>query len=425
MKQLLLLAVLIMCIIFLGSFDHVIAEEEKETVFLNTLIDEALQNNPVLLMKKNQLRALEEKIPQVGTLPDPTIKLGLVNLPEAFDFNDEPMTQKQISLSQKLPFRGKLSLQKEIARKEVHQHEAAYTYQQLEIVARVKKAYCSLFFIDKSVEITKKNEVLLKDFLDIAKSWYSVGKGVHQDILKADVELSLIKEKLLKLSQQRVIMLATLNTLLNREQCAPLQGDPELSLTPSPLNIEAIQSTSLDHHPLLRHDQFLREKVAVALDLAHKEYYPDFEISVSYGHREDSFSQNRPDFFSGFVGLNIPVWYKTKQSRKVEELRYTAVSAQRSFEAVRNDLKMKITTLVAEVEQNSDLVDLYRNEIIPQARRTLDSSLTSYQVGGVDFLTLLMNLKILYRYELELYKVRTDYEKNLADLEVAVGKRLF
>ena len=422
-KKILLVATFIM-VCSIGSLSGARAEENTK-LFLKTLIKEALSKNPLLLTTKNQIKARKERIPQAGTLPDPILKLGLVNLPEAFDFNDDPMTQKQISLSQKIPFPGKLGLREKLAQKDFNRFEAEFAYQQLEIINKVKNAYYSLFFIEKSIEITEKNKTLLKNFLEIAQSLYSVGKGVQQDVLKAEVELSRMREKLVVLKQQKITITARLNTLIDRDPYTPLEGRPEVSLTLFTPDPKEVKNSSLDDHPMLKSVQCIREKAETAYHLARKEYYPNFEVGFSYAQREDSMHRNLSDLYSGFLGINIPIWYKTRQNRKVEEMRYTFISEKSRYEAIKNDLQFKIVSLLAEIDQNGHLIDLYHNEIIPQATHTLDSSLASYQVGEVDFLAPLINLLTLYTYELEYYKAFTNYEKNLADLELAVGKKLF
>ena len=109
----------------------------------------------------------------------------------------------------------------------------------------------------------------------------------------------------------------------------------------------------------------------------------------------------------------------------MEETRYTILAAENRYEDTRNNLQFRVSNLLAEIDQNDHLINLYKDGIVPQATHTLNSSLASYQVGTIDFLTLLTNLLTLFRYELEYYRVLTDYEKNLANLELAMGKRLF
>ena len=415
---------LIIFFVGIGMMDYGRAEENT-VLSLTSLIDEALLKNPMLSTKENQVKALAERIPQAGTLPDPILRLGLVNVPETGDFNDEPMTQKQIALAQKFPFFGKLTLREGVARREFKQAESEFAYNQLQIINKIKNTYYSLFFVDKSIHITEKNKSILKNFLEIARTRYAVGKGIQQDVMKAEVELSILLSKLVMLKQQKATVTADLNTLLDRDPSTPLEGRPEIVHTPFTPEPQSQIEASLKDHPLLKSTEFLQEKAEISYSLARKEYYPDFEVGLAYGQREGTLRQRRPDFFSAVVGINIPIWYKTKQSRKVEETRFTLVSAEKRYEDMLNMLQFRISNLLAEIEQNSRLINLYQDGITPQALQTLNSSLASYDVGTVDFLTLLTNLLTLYRYELEYYKVLTDYEKNLADFELARGKRLF
>ncbi|MDY6861960.1 MAG: TolC family protein [Thermodesulfobacteriota bacterium] len=423
-KQIIFTLHFLLILLMGGGINHGSAQEIGR-LSLKSLIDKALKENPILLAKANQISSLKERIPQASTLPDPKLKLGLVNLPESFDFNDEGMTQKQISLSQKFPFPGKLSLNKEMALKDLKGLEAEFAYQQLETISGVKNIFYSLFFIERAIEITGKNKSTLINFLEITRARYSVGKGIQQDVLKAEVELSRMLEKLVILKQQRITITAKMNTLLNRPPSTPLEGKTEIFRTPFNLNPEEIKNSSLEDHPLLRSIEFIREKAEIAYNLALKDYYPNFEVNFSYGQREDSLNNSRPDFYSGFVGINIPIWYKTKQNRKVKETEYNISSVISRYKATQNDLQFEISKLLAEIDQNSHLLDLYQGGIIPQANHTLDSSIAGYQVGTIDFLTLLTNLLTLYKYELEYYKVLTDREKNLADLELAAGKCMF
>lgn len=415
-------AVLLLSVLVAGAQG---AEREHGVLLLEPLIDEALASNPVLLTKENQVNALRERIAPAATLPDPMLRLGLLNLPEKVAFDEDPMTQKQIAVTQKFPFPGKLSLKHDIAQDEYLQHEAALTYQRLEVVNTVKVTYFSLFFVDKSIEVTATIKTLLEEFLGVARTRYSVGKGIQQDVMKAEIELSRMIEKIITLERQKKTVAAQLNTVLDRPPGAVLEGKPAVRQTDFSMEKAAFVDRELHAHPLLQSIYFIREEADDTFQLAQKEYYPDFEVGFSYSHRESSLGRDHPDLYSGFVGMNVPIWFKNKQGKRVEEARYNKQSAEKKYEATRNEIEFRIASLLAEIEQNSKLIDLYRDAIIPQANHTLNSSVDSYQVGSVDFLTLLSNLQTLYSYELEYYRVLVNYEKNLADLELAVGKRIF
>ena len=174
-------------------------------------------------------------------------------------------------MTQKFPFPGKLGLQKAMAEDEYLQQKEEFSYQQLEVINNVKVTYLSLFLIDKSIEITQKMKTLLEGFLDIARTRYSVGKGIQQDVMKAEVELSRLIEKLITLDQQKITVAAQLNTLLDRPASKPLEGKPEVKQTVLETDIRDFSQQGLDDHPLLRSVAFTEEKADDAFQLARRE----------------------------------------------------------------------------------------------------------------------------------------------------------
>ena len=184
---------------------------------LESLIEEALANNPALNLLHLRWSAAAARIPQAGALQDPLFKVELSNVPlNRFDFDSTPMSGKQLMIRQKLPYWGKRADRERLAEHATAVTEAAYRDREGGIVNLVKQAYFSLAFLDRSIGITTKNEALLEDFIRIALTKYAVGKGLQQDVLKAQVSLSSLKGRLLMLQRQRRHAEAQLNTVLNR-----------------------------------------------------------------------------------------------------------------------------------------------------------------------------------------------------------------
>ena len=144
---------------------------------LRALIDEAMAQNPSLDVLRNRMDAQRARIPQAGALMDPMLKFELSNVPLSdFDFASTPMSGKQLMLSQKLPYPGKRGIKERVAEHMTNEIEWAYQDRTGLIVNLVKQDYFNLAFIERSIEITKKNEQLLKDFVHIAEKKYEVGR---------------------------------------------------------------------------------------------------------------------------------------------------------------------------------------------------------------------------------------------------------
>ncbi|MFQ5673687.1 MAG: TolC family protein [Nitrospinales bacterium] len=395
---------------------------------LNRFITEALENNPELKEAREKIKAYKEIPSQAGSLDDPMLKFELKNLPtDSFSFSSQAMTQKQITLSQKFPFPGKLGLRTEIAEKNVKIVEESYEDLKLSLIKEVKVSFYELCFILASIEITKENKSLLKQFITIAETKYSVGKGIQQDVIKAQVELSKIMDELVRLDKRRDVEKARLNTLMNRMPQAPLSISHGITKTPFNYTLKNLQRTAEGSRPVLKGIRSVIERFKVSGRLAEKDFFPDFNVGFRYGQRQSNLRRglDHPDFVSAFVGINIPLWQKSKQRRKVLEENRKVIMAQETYNKTRNEIFLKIKESLDEEVKGTKLLKLIKTGIIPQARQSLESALAGYGVDKVDFLTLLDNEITLFKWQIRYHKELTDYEKNLARLEHVVGKRLF
>ena len=425
-KVLLILAILLSAV----SVSGVWAGEAEFQKKLKEFISIALANNPELLEAQNRIKSSREVPSQAGSLDDPILKFELKNLPvDTFKFGQEAMTQKQVTISQKLPYPGKLGLRTDMANKDVGIAEETHDDLKLRIIRDVKQSYFELCFVLAAIEITQQNKKLLEQFVTIAETKYSVGKGIQQDVIKAQVELSKIIDKLIALNKRKETEQGKLNTLMNLLPQTPLRISHGITKSSFNYKIEELQKLTEEHRPVLEQIRLLKERYQVARKLAQKDYYPDFNVGFRYGQREDGrvngITQNHPDFVSGFVGINIPIWYKTKQRRKVAEQSYRIDTAQETYNKVRNQIFLNIKTLMDQEAKSSKTLELIKTAILPQARQSLESSLSGYGVDKVDFLSLLDTQVTLLDWEIKYHRELADYEQTLADLEQAVGKSLF
>lgn len=313
----------------------------KET--LNSFIKEAKKKNPEIREAKNRINIFKEISPQAGSLKDPQLMFGLANLPvDSFSFSQEAMTQKQVQVSQKFPFPGTLKLRVRAADQDVSIAKANHDDLVLKVIREVKTSFYELCYINSTIETTRQNKILLKQFITIAEGKYSVGKGIQQDVLKAQVELSKIMDELIELNQLKQAEAGKMNVLMNRLPQAELKIPHGLSQSPFKFKLEKLQKMAESKRPFLRAIKSSIEKFKIKKLLAKKKYYPDFKVGFKYGQREDSSIASHPDFVSGFVGINIPIWYKSKQSRKVSEENFRIQAFRESYNKSKNQIYLAI-----------------------------------------------------------------------------------
>jgi outer membrane protein TolC len=390
---------------------------------LEELIEEALQNNPEILAQKKRWEVFKEKVPQAFALEDPMFGFGIISLPTNFSFKDEDMTMKEISISQRFPFPGKRPLMKEMAEKEA---EAVFTEVQEKanrIVREVKATYYELSYNYRSTEITERNKEILENFAKIAETQYAVGMGIQQDVLKAHVEVFKMLDELIMLGQRRRALEAKLIALLSRSVESPVGKPEEVIYQKIPFVNEELQKAAIETNPTLKGMKKMIEAKEKAYALAKREYYPDLTARFAYGQRDNGPEMKRRDMFTGMVEINIPIFYKSKQDRKVAEAKADIQAMEAQYQAMRNEIQFMITDMATMIQRTGRQLELYKTGIIPQASLQVNSAMGAYRVNKADFMTLLDSQMTLYKYELEYHQALTEYEKNVASLEAVVGKR--
>jgi len=416
------LAVIIFC---LAAFIPVASLGRSEKPLLNPdqLVQEAVENNPEILGATQKWEVYKEKIPRISALPDPMLGFGIVNLPTNFSFRDEDMTMKEISISQMFPFPGKRALMGEAANEEAQAVSKEVDEKANNIIRDVKNAYWDLSHVYRATEVTRRNKDILASLARTTEARYAVGEGIQQDVLKAQVEISRMLDELIMLGQQQTDIEARLCSLLNRSgDC--LIGEPEeLVFRKFPVALQELQNAALETNPALARMKNMIAAKEKDLQSAKLEYYPDITVRFAYGQRDDSPEMNRRDVLTGMLEVNLPVYYKSKQDRKVAEAVAEIRVLEAQYRGMKNEIFYMIASMVSMLERVERQLALYRTGIIPQAGVQVQSALSAYTVNRVDLMSLLDSQMTLYRYELEYHGALTEYEKNLAGLEAAVGKR--
>jgi len=392
---------------------------------IEQLIEEAVNNNPQLKSIEESVSALKERPYQARSLDNPRLKLGLMNLPtDTFEFDQEPMTQKQVVIMQKFPYPGKLELKGKIAEKDVDMANKDYSDQKNMLIKDVKTAYLNILFLDTALEVTEQNRKLLRAFVKIVETKYEVGRGIQQDVIKSQLELSKMTNRIITFRQKRGTAVARLNTLLNRPVQLPFTTLNRVKMTDLTLSFEELKMMADANSPMLYKKEDMIEKTRTALQLAKKNYYPDFDIGVSYGQRDDSPMQNRADFISSFITVKLPLWHKNKESRKVAESEATIRKAREEYSSLQNTIYFKVNKLLIDIDSSVEKIELFKSGLIPQSRLALESALSAYKVNKVDFLTLVSSQITLYNLELEYTRAITEHEIKLAELEAVIGSRI-
>jgi cobalt-zinc-cadmium efflux system outer membrane protein len=387
---------------------------------LDDLVSEALRANPEIRAAELHVEAMRARVPQAKALPDPKVKIGWVGEPIPFDVtNNFPPSYRGVSASQTFPFPGKLKLRGKIADRESQAAWWEYEAARRHVVSQVKVAYYQYAYFHKALEITRNNRVLLEKLTKIAEARYQAGEGLQQDVLKGQVELSQLLERITILEEQQKTAAARINTLLDRDPQTPLAPPAPLRQTKLVYSIDELYHLAHANDTSIARDQQWIERDHDALSLAHKSYDPDFSVSYAYQQRSDL-----DDTHGVFVTLNIPIFYKAKQRQQVVEASRNLESDQSLQANRRTTVNYLVKQQFLAAEQASKLAVLYSQAIVPQSAQTLESSELAYQTGKADFLTMLDNFVNMLGYQVNYYREVSDHQIALSRLEPLVGVEL-
>jgi outer membrane protein TolC len=404
---------------------HAHAEDNPPPENLQTLISGALANNPELKGSEARWQMFASRVKQARSFDDPMLMLKIQNgiFTDPLNFHKDPMTQKVIGISQQLPFWGKRDLKGEVAAKEAESYKWQVEERKLELRRMVAQTYYQIYSTDKSLAIVDKNLKILDDFVTLAETKYSVGKGAQQDVFKAQVEQSKLLDMRITLEQQRKSLQASLNALLYRPAETPVGAIPDFDIKPLIQSPEKLRDIAYENRPMLKSLNALIDKGNAGYKLAEKEFYPDFNVSFEYMQRQRFEGSSGDDMYSLGLTFNLPL-QRARRQAMVAESSSEITMASEELNVLKNSINSGISDLLAQLERRRKLAELYKTGIIPQSGQSLESATIGYRVNKVDFLNLLDSRMTLFNYERELYDSLAEYQMKWAQLEALVGKEL-
>lgn len=388
---------------------------------LADLTQELVRNNPEIRAARYRVEAASKRPRQLTTLPDP--RIGTTNFGVGHPFSTLDTSEfayQSVGVSQEVPFPGKLALAGKEAQKEVEVEQENVRGVALDTVSRLKVTYYEWFYVDKAIAITKKNRELLERFEKIARARYTVGKGIQQDVLKAQVEISSLAQQLEILEQRKGSLEAQINSLLNRPPESPLGRPEEVKRSPFDLELSEVQKSAESNSPRLLSRVRMAESRAIGLERARKERFPDFNFGFQWQKNASLFR----DYYMTTAEVRVPVYFWRKQRLGIEEAKARVEEAKQSQQATFQELSFMVKDQYLVAKTSQRLLALYESGIIPQAALSLESATSGYEVGNVDFLTLINNLDTLLNFEMQYYEELSKHEQALARLEPLLARQL-
>ncbi len=401
--------------------------QEKTNSSLEELVSEAIRNNPQLKAAGSQTLAEKTKVNQVTAWDPPQVGISFYQTPiQSFPNPIKNGMETDYYIQQMFPFPGKLSNMGKSAENNAEMYGQQFKELEREIIREVKSNYYELYFVQKKIEINKENQILLQQLANITAKQYEVGTGRQADMLRAQTELSTLINEGVNLEKEKRNVETMLNTILNRPadgtfEVIPSIEDtiPTLSADEAGWNYRQLSSLAYENRPELKAMQYNIKMNEAELASSKLQYYPDIMVQLMYKNMTGTTN----DFWSTMVGVNIPIafWSKNKFTGKVEENKINISTAEEQFNASKNMVASQVQNALVKIESNKNLIDLYKNTVIPQAQQTLQATLVEYQTGKTEFLMVIDAYKMVLMAKQDYYMSQMNYMQSQALLEQAVG----
>ncbi|MEW6358124.1 MAG: TolC family protein [Planctomycetota bacterium] len=378
-----------------------------KSLTLQRCIALALLQNPEVRSAKLLASAMRHRIRQASSFEDPTV-MSVIGT-EAGD------SETMVGFSQKIPFPGKLSLRGKVAEEDANAAERLAQGVERRVLADVKKTYYNIYVAHKTIEVTKQNHILLESLAKLAEVQYEAGRGTKPDYLRAQVELSKLDDQLIRSEQELGTAEAKMNMLLSRPVNAPLSAPEDFKATEVDVQIGAMLEIASQSRPELLALTHVVRREEANKSLSILNFFPDPMVGFQYMINEEMWEVT--------VATNVPLWYD-RLTEGVREAKDMLAKSHADYEQQKNLTFFEVKDAIVRVKTSERLVRLFRDTVIPQAKETFESSQSSYEVGKVDFLTVLDNWRGVLDFELELYRAQSGLEQNFAELERAIGADL-
>lgn len=423
---------------------------------LDSLIAASLPNHPALRSANALVEAARARVRPAGVLPDPMLMAGIENLPLGSEAtaqsaghvpppepeSDLPdmMTMKMVGVSQVVPFPGKLTARRHAAEQQVLAAQARLDGARLQIIREISHAYYELTYLDRALQLVRAAHDVSRDVERAAQARYTTGAGEQRSVLDARVATARYNEQAIALEEEGRIQRAALGAatgdsirtgfvvrIPERIARAALpasaaavrftSAEPGARAADTPLpNLRELQELAVRNNPELRARAAEIAALGYELELARKEYLPDFDLSVRYGQRT-----GRPDMISATIAIPLPVQKSRKQDELVRAAEAELSAARAGLLDQTNRVRAEVASLHAQLERVRTQLALFSRSIIPQSQAVVASATASLQTGRIELFTVLERQTDLLEYQLEVERLLAEFAQKLTQLESVMG----
>ena len=396
----------------------------SEPTKLGDLLTEAEKNNPQIQAARHAWESAKQVPTQLSTLPDPQVVLQQMNVgsPRPFaGYTNSDFAYFGVGFSQDLPYPGKLRLRGEIAEKDADATQQKVESVRRAVLAAVKMTYFQLGYLAKRQKILGEDGQLLQQVEQAAEVRYRSGTGNQQDVLQAQLERTKLLREINMNQLEFGKVQSEMKNLLNRSQSSEDIATAELSESTPAYNFDQLLTEAKANNPDLAGMQKMVERQGLQVDLARKDFYPDFNVQGMWQRTDPS--QYRA-YYQFTVGMRIPIYRSRRQRPELAQAETDRDRAKNEYEVQSQQTAFQLRQQYLSAEKSAELLKIYREGLIPQARAELQAGMAAYQSNRQDFQALLASFLDVLKLDEEYWQTLSEHETALAQMEEVTGVTL-
>ncbi len=385
---------------------------------LRELVQEAEQKNPRIAASFHAWQASRNVPKQVSALPETQLSVQQfsVGSPRPFaGYSNSDFAYIGFGASQDIPYPGKRQLHARAAEHESDSMEAQTDSVRRTVVGNLKMVYFQLAYIQQTLGVLQRSDELLNQVQQASESRYRVGQGNQQDVLKAQLQHTKILQEIAHHHQEEGLLEAQIKQLLGRPQESAEIVAETLTVRALPYSAAELLQKAREQNPDVHSKQASIQRQDTQVELAHKNFRPDFNVQYAYQHTNG----DTRDYYMATFGIRLP-----NRGRQKAEL----AEAQQNQERARKELDAESQRVLSEVQQqyvraktSEERLKIYSDGLVPQSEATFRSALTAYQSNRQDFESLLSGFLDVLNLDLEYRRELVEHESALAELERLTG----
>jgi len=417
-------------LLLFGIFGKATAAQEppsqhaQAVTLLADLLQEAEKNNPQIEAARQGWQATKLVPTQISTLPDPqfTLQHLSVGSPRPFaGYTNSDFAYIGLGFSQDIPYPGKLRLKGEIAKREAEVLQQQVESVRRSVLADVKAVYFQLAYLAKTLTILESDSELLKQVEQAADARYRSGMGTQQDVLQAQLQKTKLVREIAMHHLEVGKLEAELKQLLNRPQDSPDIEPADLTETPLLQTYDELLAAAKAQNPDLGASQKMIDKQSLQVDLAHKDFYPDFNVQYMWQRTDPT--QFRAYYMLSF-GVRVPIYRGRKQRPELAQAQAEQLRSRSEFEAQSQQLASALRAQHVIAQQTAELLKIHREGLSPQSRSEFQAGLAAYQSNKQDFQAVLTAFLDVLQLDENYWQSLAEYETAIARLEQMTGLSL-